>query len=113
MAEDDQSPDVSPLILDGLVDKLVEALYDPKKLRRVEQTMTNAHEHAGSTLFGLAIGMIDFVLDWIGEHIEPLEARASLIFSPILARIAGHILGADVSTHAINERMSRAGDTSI
>lgn len=113
MAEDDQFPDVSPLILDALVDKFVEAFYDPKKLRRVEQTITNAHEHAGSTLFGLAIGMLDEMLDWLGEHIEPLEDKASRILSPILARLVGHILGADVSTNAIRERVSRAGDTAI
>lgn len=60
--------------------------------------------------FGKKIGNI---LDWVGFGIEQFEDKASIIFSPLMARLVGHALGADVSTEAIHERMDRAGTSAI
>lgn len=67
---------------------------------------------AGSLVSGIGRS-ISSVLDFVGQALEVLEDKASIVFTPFMARMVGHALGADVSTDAIRERLDRSGSSQI
>lgn len=82
---------------------------DLKKAGIFERSAVNVVGYLVSYL-GKKIGNI---LDWVGFGLEQLEGKASLIFTPFMARLVGHALGADVSSADITERLNRAGSSAI
>src|SRR6266542_3283448 len=108
MATDDQIPN-----LDGLVDALVEGVFDPRKLTRLQNAIRNAvaegHTIANATVWRV----VDTLIEGLAEVFEFIEENTEIIAGPVLARIVAHLLNTEVTVHELREKTDPRGDTRI
>jgi hypothetical protein len=108
MATDDQIPN-----LDGLADRLIEGLFDPAKLTRLQNAIRNAASEAATISQGVTFSTVDFVLEKFGAFLASLETHIEEIAGPPLAGVVGHLLGDDVSVTELRQSAAAGGDPRI
>jgi hypothetical protein len=108
MADDSQIPN-----LDGLVDGLVEALYDPAKLTRLQNALRNAASESATISQALPYSALDWTLGKFGSFLLWVEEHLEEIAGPPLAGIVGHLLGNEVSVNELRQSAAAGGDPRI
>jgi hypothetical protein len=99
--------------LQQLIDYFVEALHDPEKVKRWEAAITNGNAKAGALLNGLAAATLDPLLEVLAKVFFSLEEHVETVAGPPLARLAGHLIGRDVSIADLRRAANSDGESVV
>ena len=110
MADDDPqfSTNAQPS-LQQLADYIVDSLYDVKRLARLETAVKNALAEGQTVAAAVRTQVAVALAEVLGKFLSGVEQLVEPIAAPALAKLAGHLVGRDVSTADLR-RAARAGD---
>lgn len=99
-----------PPNLDGGIAALVEALFDPAKLTRLQRAIGNGVAYGVTTAHGATVGAADGLGEKKAGLLEQLENGVDSAIAPLLARLVSHLLGVEVPASALSgERLEDGG----
>lgn len=94
--EPDFSIDATPS-LQQLVEYFVSLLVSPGATKAYETAITNAITKAGRVARGAEIQASTFIAELLGDFLAGLEGQIEPVIGPFLQKLAGHLLGQEIS----------------
>ncbi len=110
--EQDFRTEASPT-LQQLVDYFVDSLFDPKNLKRLEQAVTNANAKADVLANAVMTAVADPLIEKLATFFFGLEKHIEVAAGPPLARLAGHLIGQDVSVSELRRSAATGGESAL
>lgn len=112
MADSDFSTDTQPT-LQQLADYIVDGLYDVKRLARLETLIGNATSKGATMAQAAAVASAVFLAEVLGQFLQKTEELVEPAVGPMLAKLAGHLIGVDLSSAELRRSAAGGGDTPI
>jgi len=113
MANDaDFSVEATPS-LQQLIEYLVAQLTSPGALERIEGAASKAIQKGAATAKGAELKAIPFLANILGEFLAGVEEQVEPIMGPFLAKLAGHLIGEDISVAELRKSAAGGGETAI
>jgi hypothetical protein len=113
MADDaDFSTEATPS-LQQLIEYLVAQLTSPGALERYEGAVSKAIQKGATTAKGAELKAAQYAAEGLGVFLSVIEQQIEPIIAPFLARLAGHLIGQEISTAELRTSAAAGGDTQI
>lgn len=113
MADDsDFQIDATPS-LQQLVEYFVQLLTSPGALQAYETSFTNAITKGARVARGAEIQASTFVAAILGDFLAGLEGQIEPVVGPFLSKLAGHLLGVDLSVAELRKSAKEGGEGPI
>src|SRR5262252_1951730 len=113
MADDSQfATDTTPT-LQQLVDYFVDSLHDAKRIKQWETAIRNAVSKGMTVSNAVERTVIDGVLEIVGKVFFNIEEHIEKVAGPPLARIAGKLIGRDLSIDELRRAANASGENVV
>ncbi|MCA1834335.1 MAG: hypothetical protein LC750_16695 [Actinobacteria bacterium] len=110
--EPDFSIDATPS-LQQLVEYFVSLMTSPGATKAYETAITNAITKGARVARGAEIQAATFIAGVLGDFLAGLEAQIEPIVGPFLGKLAGHLLGVEVSVAQLRTSAAAGGEGAI
>jgi|GEM_PF-2934902 len=113
MADDSDFQVEATPSLQQLIEYFVQLLTSPGALGRLETALQNAAQKAATTAKGAEHQAATFTADLLGRFLAGVEEQIEPAVGPFLAKLAGHLVGVDVSLADLRRSAAHGGETPI
>src|SRR5256886_982302 len=110
--ESDFATETQPT-LQQLAEFIVEKLFDVKNLARLETALANAHGKGATNAKAAADAVALFMAELLGKFLSGIEQYVEPVVAPSLAKLAGHLIGVDLSTSDLRRSAASGGEGAI
>ena len=99
--------------LQQLIEFFADTVFDVTKLGRLEVLIANAIQKGNTVSKGAEHQAAPFVAELFGKFLSATESTVEPIVGPFLAKLAGHLIGVDVSPDELRRSAASGGETAI
>jgi hypothetical protein len=106
------SSDAKPS-MQQLVDYFIDSLFDGKRVDQVQRAVYNGTAGGSTLAGGAAVAASDALLEFFGKFAAKIEEHVEHVAGPVLATIAGHLIGRPVSISELRRSASGEGNSEL